>query len=881
MPLLMAVPLPSFHLQAPYSDLLPQIPRLLRGPAAGGAEAVFLLIRLEDMVIVHPESRHAPVTKKKKMKKEAGEGEGAPDADAGDVNTTAELASLDDSAPISAETKAAAERDFREKYGCARLEDAETQLTRAVEHLAQLVEDADSADVAIHILVFPPPPPDVGEHTKEWAEAAAVAEKWLCDRVASATTGRVRVTPSADILKGIAIGVDWYDRRMDRLAHAPYTPAVFRVVAESCIRTLHRLVLQSAPKVAVLDCDNTLWGGAVAELGSAGVAITEPYLGLQRFFAHLQDQGTLICLCSRNTKPDDVLQVWRDREDEMVLKLDHIVAHWVSMSSKSTGLRHLADTLCLGVDSLVLIDDSATECAEVSATLPQVGVLQLPRDPTLYSRFLERCWLFDPGFSGAARTTAVDAVRTKLYRQVAQRSEAFGDFEGDLPAWVASLGIAIAFGAVDPESVDRAAQLTERTSQMNACKRPVTASALLQRCADGPNPDLVQVTVRDRFGDHGVVGLMVLAAEASRPTVADAASTGDDAPHTLEVDAFLLSCRSLHLGVEHAMMRHLAAIAVERECTTIRLQWRPSERNDAACHFFARIPGAQFVATPYEGAAPPDAADDKQAASDASVPTRPSSADSPPAIAPARDHPSGRTDTNLQYMTPELEDLSKRDRKRELRRRAREAQRMDASLAEIKKEARNARRAASRDVNGRVEQVSQHQAFNDKPPPGYIDVPVSSARDLCVSMGTRSRHSVSAGGVTPNGVTEAEPALPTRVARVTADGRAVALHHETMLAVGLGLTARTSDVHSFIIATHHTPVEQMLGGGTNVPSGVGEAVGGGGGGDDSTDQTSLEMFRDYCAKREQARDIVKVMIQEDNPDSYDHVNHLKRETIDS
>ena len=52
-------------MQAAYGDLFQQLPSLLRGAAAGGAELVILLVRLEDLCIVHPESRYAPVTKKR------------------------------------------------------------------------------------------------------------------------------------------------------------------------------------------------------------------------------------------------------------------------------------------------------------------------------------------------------------------------------------------------------------------------------------------------------------------------------------------------------------------------------------------------------------------------------------------------------------------------------------------------------------------------------------------------------------------------------------------------------------------------------------------------------------------------------------------------
>ena len=110
------------------------------------------------------------------------------------------------------------------------------------------------------------------------------------------------------------------------------------------------------------------------QVGPANVELSAPFLALQRFFVGLHARGILICLCSRNAEPDDVLRVWRERGDEMVLKLEHVVAHTVSWERKSAGLVKLATSLCVGVDSLVLVDDSSAECAEVSATLPHVGV---------------------------------------------------------------------------------------------------------------------------------------------------------------------------------------------------------------------------------------------------------------------------------------------------------------------------------------------------------------------------------------------------------------------------------------------------------------------------------------------------------------------------
>jgi HAD superfamily phosphatase (TIGR01681 family) len=81
-------------------------------------------------------------------------------------------------------------------------------------------------------------------------------------------------------------------------------------------QVLTRLMLRHAAvarKVVVLDCDNTLWGGAVAEEGVGGVRLDEPFLALQRFFLELQQRGILLCLCSRNEEAD-VMAVFEQRQ---------------------------------------------------------------------------------------------------------------------------------------------------------------------------------------------------------------------------------------------------------------------------------------------------------------------------------------------------------------------------------------------------------------------------------------------------------------------------------------------------------------------------------------------------------------------------------------
>ena len=59
----------------------------------------------------------------------------------------------------------------------------------------------------------------------------------------------------------------------------------------------------------LLDCDNTLWGGVIAEDGMNKIKIGEEGVGLaflefQKAVKRLKDQGILIILLSKNIEAD-------------------------------------------------------------------------------------------------------------------------------------------------------------------------------------------------------------------------------------------------------------------------------------------------------------------------------------------------------------------------------------------------------------------------------------------------------------------------------------------------------------------------------------------------------------------------------------------------
>ena len=358
---------------------------------------------------------------------------------------------------------------------------------------------------------------------------------------------------------------DYYDPQRDELGHIPFTPVFFTALGTALARKIY--AIKSAPhKVIVLDCDNTLWKGVVGEDGVMGIEIASGCKALQELMIAQQQAGMLICLCSKNNEAD-VVEVFEKRPD-MPLKREHIISWRINWMPKSENVLALASELNLGLDSFIFIDDNPVECAEVQASCPEVLTLQLPIDGDI-PRFLNHVWAFD-----RLKVTEEDKQRTALYQQNLERDR-FAKESITIEDFLAELALKVEISQPSPSQVARVSQLTQRTNQFNFTTIRRSEGEIKQLSESGWECRIVEVS--DRFGDYGLVGVMIF-------------STGDN---TINVDTFLLSCRVLGRGVEHRMLTHLAEIAKERGLSQVDVTYISTQKNLPALNFLDSL-GADF-----------------------------------------------------------------------------------------------------------------------------------------------------------------------------------------------------------------------------------------------------------------------------------------------
>jgi amino acid adenylation domain-containing protein/FkbH-like protein/FkbM family methyltransferase len=372
----------------------------------------------------------------------------------------------------------------------------------------------------------------------------------------------------ADSLEIYAIK-DYMDVVTNRIGHIPYTDSFYAALALTSMKQLVGSLSQPI-KLIVVDCDNTLWQGACAELGTEGIQITPAHLMLQKKLINMHDAGIIICLCSKN-ELNDVMNVFEQRKD-MLLQLKHLVSWKINWDSKDQNIRLLSEKLNIRPENILFLDDNPVECAQVKSALPDVTVITIPQTDEQLKKFCELFWIFN-----ATAKTQEDTTRHHLYRAHLQREE-LRDQSFSLSDFIKSLNLQITIEAMTEESIDRIAQLSERTNQFNLTAEIVSIEKLRQLTND--NRHCLQVHVRDRFGDYGMVGVMIYSLHHA----------------VLRVETFLLSCRVLGRGIELSMLQHLGLIAEKATISVLEIAFCQSKRNEPAKRFLDNLPNTnQFV----------------------------------------------------------------------------------------------------------------------------------------------------------------------------------------------------------------------------------------------------------------------------------------------
>lgn len=401
----------------------------------------------------------------------------------------------------------------------------------AIRKSLEAVQDNIPIAVSLPTLALPPV-----FHTPSWQlsepdiclrQAADQFALWAADK----PNLRVAHVPS---LQANVPSAQAFDFKGELLAGLPYTI----LHAEQVAQSLAQLLVPAAPKKGLItDLDETLWAGIAGEVGPEGVSWdldskTQPHGLYQQMLRALADQGVLIGVASKND-PEIVEAVFR--RADIILPRDRVFPVEAQWGAKPESVTRILDAWNLHADSVVLVDDSASELAEVKAVHPEMECILF--DGRDYAGVHNLLYRLRDLFAKQA-ITAEDGLRREslragnVFREAAQEPGAAHE------GFLRDAHAKITFDFAAPNQ--RGLELVNKTNQFNLNGIRYTEKEWHGRLAM-PNTFAVTASYQDKYGPLGAIAVLV----------------GEARETTFSVNAWVMSCRAFGRRIEYQLLKTL------------------------------------------------------------------------------------------------------------------------------------------------------------------------------------------------------------------------------------------------------------------------------------------------------------------------------------
>ncbi|MCC6690544.1 MAG: HAD family hydrolase [Bacteroidia bacterium] len=323
-------------------------------------------------------------------------------------------------------------------------------------------------------------------------------------------------------------------------------------------------------KCLILDLDNTLWGGIIGEDGIEAIQLGDLGIGkafseLQLWIKQLKNRGIILAVCSKNE--EHIAKEPFEKHPEMILRLNDIAIFTANWNDKAENIKHIQQSLNIGLDSIVFLDDDPVERNRTRTFLPGLTVPELPSDPAEYLEYLTALNLFE-----TASVSAEDTNRTQLYVDDVKRKTEAKNFT-DENSFLATLEMKSSIKAFDKFTIPRVAQLTQRSNQFNL--RTVRYSeAQIEEITYSDNFFSFVFTLEDKYGNSGLVSAIILKKQNNE---------------TAFIDTWIMSCRVFMRGLENFALNNVVTSARKKGIKKITGEYIPTEKNNIVKNFFLKM----------------------------------------------------------------------------------------------------------------------------------------------------------------------------------------------------------------------------------------------------------------------------------------------------
>jgi FkbH-like protein len=137
------------------------------------------------------------------------------------------------------------------------------------------------------------------------------------------------------------------------------------------------------------------------------------------------------------------------------------------------------------------------------------------------------------------------------------------------------LDMYVTFGPVTSVDLPRATQLINKTNQFNTTTRRYTAEEMSRLAAD-PDNFMLQFRLADRFGDNGMVSIMIICRD---PVDAD----------VLNINSWVMSCRVFGRHLEDEVMNIAVQRAKDQGFKRLSADYIPTNKNGVIKDLYEKL----------------------------------------------------------------------------------------------------------------------------------------------------------------------------------------------------------------------------------------------------------------------------------------------------
>lgn len=276
-------------------------------------------------------------------------------------------------------------------------------------------------------------------------------------------------------------------------------------------------------KCLVWDLDNTLWDGILTEDSNVKL-----FPNIVDIIKTLDNRGILQSIASKND-----YEIAMNKLKEFGLE-KYFIYPQINWNSKADSIKNISESINIGIDAIVFIDDNSSELEEVKFVHPDVSVINALE----YNTILDLEYL-KPNF-----ITSDSKQRRQMYLNDIVRKKEEKEFTGSNKEFLKTLNMEVTISNVKEEDLQRVEELTIRTNQLNSTGYTYSYDELKDFIKSDKHIFLT-VHLKDRLGDYGKVGLCLL----------------EETEKSLSIKLLLMSCRVMTKGIGSTMLTNIIKLS--------------------------------------------------------------------------------------------------------------------------------------------------------------------------------------------------------------------------------------------------------------------------------------------------------------------------------